>query len=156
MSELMNLDLENKNILSSLEKGQCIVRINSLKFPFPLKIPLVKRNYLTVSEINKRNDEVLKMKNLIPNRYNKRSKIFNRFQMLEQGLKRLVKTLIFLKLEKVSIENKDQFYTSINDRKSNKILENEKFIHDCALYDTDIIKLSKLIDELHRQQNTKK
>jgi hypothetical protein len=156
MCELMNLDLENKNILSSLEKGQCIVRINSLKFPFPLKIPLVKRNYLTVSEINKRNDEVLKMKNLIPNRYNKRSKIFNRFQMLEQGLKRLVKTLIFLKLEKVSIENKDQFYTSINDRKSNKILENEKFIHDCALYDTDIIKLSKLIDELHRQQNTKK
>ena len=55
MCELLNLDIEKKNYLSMLEECQCIVRVNSIKTPFLLKIPLVKSGSLTVSEIMKNN-----------------------------------------------------------------------------------------------------
>ena len=59
MCELLNIDLEKKNYLSKLEEGQCIIRINSIKEPFLLKIPLIKRNFLTLSELEKINDKIL-------------------------------------------------------------------------------------------------
>jgi hypothetical protein len=43
-----------------LEEGQCIIRVNSIKDPFLLNIPLVKRKFLTVTELQKTNDEILK------------------------------------------------------------------------------------------------
>jgi hypothetical protein len=64
MCELINLDVEKKNYLSALEEGQCIIRVNSLKDPFILNIPLIKRETLTVMEIMKKNELVL-------NRYKK-------------------------------------------------------------------------------------
>ncbi len=60
MCELLNLDIEKKNYLSALEEGQCIIRVNSLKDPFILHIPLIKRETLTVIEIKKKNDDVLR------------------------------------------------------------------------------------------------
>ena len=59
MCELLNIDLEKKIYLSKLEEGQCIIRINSIKEPFLLKIPLIKRNFLTISELEKSNDKIL-------------------------------------------------------------------------------------------------
>jgi hypothetical protein len=59
MCELLNIDIEKKNYLSQLEEGQCIIRVNSIKEPFLLKIPLIKRTYLTVSELKNRNNKIL-------------------------------------------------------------------------------------------------
>ena len=62
MCELLNLDIEKKNYLSALEEGQCIIRVNSLKDPFILHIPLIKREPLTVFEIKKKNEQILRKK----------------------------------------------------------------------------------------------
>ncbi|MHA1671905.1 MAG: ATP-binding protein [Promethearchaeota archaeon] len=60
MCELLNLNIEKKNYLSALEEGQCIIRVNSLKNPFILDIPLIKRETLTVIEIKKKNEQILR------------------------------------------------------------------------------------------------
>jgi len=62
--ELLNLDVENKSFLSKLEEGQCIVRVNSVKKPFLLKIPYIKHNSIPVLEIVKKNQLILKQKGL--------------------------------------------------------------------------------------------
>jgi hypothetical protein len=60
MCELLNLDLEKKNYLSMLEEGYCIIRVNSIKEPFLLGIPYIKRNSITVSDIIKKNQLILR------------------------------------------------------------------------------------------------
>ena len=59
MCELLNLESEKKSYLSIIDEGQCIIRVNSIKEPFLLGIPYIKRNPLTVSEICRKNDEIL-------------------------------------------------------------------------------------------------
>ncbi len=59
MCELLNLELEKKKYLSELEEGHCIIRVNSIKDPFLLKIPLIKRKALTVSELKTNNERIL-------------------------------------------------------------------------------------------------
>ena len=59
MSELLNLESEKKSYLSIIDEGQCIIRVNSIKEPFLLGIPYIKRNSLTVSEINRKNEMIL-------------------------------------------------------------------------------------------------
>lgn len=59
MCELLNIDLEKKYFLSKLDEGQCIIRINSIKDPFLLKIPLIKRKFLPISEIEMNNERIL-------------------------------------------------------------------------------------------------
>jgi hypothetical protein len=59
MCELLNLDLEKKNYLSILEEGYCIIRVNSIKEPFLLGIPFIKRGTLNVSDIIKKNRSIL-------------------------------------------------------------------------------------------------
>jgi len=46
MCELLNIDIEKKNYLSKLDEGQCIIRVNFIKEPFLLKVPLIKRKSL--------------------------------------------------------------------------------------------------------------
>ncbi|MFX0032378.1 MAG: ATP-binding protein [Candidatus Hodarchaeota archaeon] len=60
MLELLNLDEDKKNFLSVLDEGNCLVRINSIKDPFLLWVPFIKHNQLSVSEIHRRNDSILK------------------------------------------------------------------------------------------------
>ncbi|MFW9781094.1 MAG: ATP-binding protein [Candidatus Heimdallarchaeota archaeon] len=60
MQELLNLEETEKNFISALDEGICIVRINSVKEPFLLWVPLIKRNKITVSEIQKNNKLILK------------------------------------------------------------------------------------------------
>ena len=60
MCELLNLELENKNYLSILELGQCIIRTNSIKEPFLLRVPFIKRESIKVSEITIRNNNLLR------------------------------------------------------------------------------------------------
>ncbi|NVM19241.1 MAG: ATP-binding protein [Candidatus Lokiarchaeota archaeon] len=59
MCELLNLNLEKKNYLSMLEEGYCIIRVNSIKEPFLLGVPYIKRNTITVSDITRKNQEIL-------------------------------------------------------------------------------------------------
>jgi len=59
MCELLNLESDKKNYLSIMDEGQCIIRVNSIKEPFLLRIPYIKRNPLTVSEICKKNEAIL-------------------------------------------------------------------------------------------------
>jgi len=59
MCELLNLESEKKNYLSVIDEGQCIIRVNSIKKPFLLGVPYIKRNPLTVSEIYRKNEVIL-------------------------------------------------------------------------------------------------
>jgi hypothetical protein len=59
MCDLLNIDIDNKNFLSILEEGQCIIRTNSIKEPFLLNIPLIKHEALPVSEIINNNKIIL-------------------------------------------------------------------------------------------------
>ena len=59
MCELLNLESEKKNYLSIIDEGQCIIRVNSIKEPFLIGIPYIRRNTLTVSEINRKNEMIL-------------------------------------------------------------------------------------------------
>jgi hypothetical protein len=59
MCELLNLESEKKSYLSIIDEGRCIIRVNSIKEPFLLGIPYIKRNPLTVSEINRKNELIL-------------------------------------------------------------------------------------------------
>jgi len=59
MCELLNLNPEKRNYLSMLEEGYCIIRVNSIKEPFLLGIPYIKRSRITVSDIIRKNQEIL-------------------------------------------------------------------------------------------------
>ena len=59
LCKLLNLDVEHEDYLSILEEGQCIVRVNSIKRPFLLKVPYISRQWLKISEINNYNKLVL-------------------------------------------------------------------------------------------------
>ncbi len=59
LCKLLNLDLENEDYLSILDVGQCIIRVNSIKRPFLLSVPLIQRKYLKISEINQNNKKLI-------------------------------------------------------------------------------------------------
>ena len=59
ISELLNLDEENEDYVSILEKGQCIARVNSIKRPFLLWVPLIDRYWKKRGDVNRRNKEIL-------------------------------------------------------------------------------------------------
>ncbi len=60
MCDLLNLSVDQKNYLSILEEGQCIIRVNSIKETFLLQIPHIKRDFVSISEISKNNNRILK------------------------------------------------------------------------------------------------
>ena len=57
--ELLNLDEINNHYLSILEKGRCLIRVNSIKRPFLLWNPYIHRNHLDDGEINRKNAKIL-------------------------------------------------------------------------------------------------
>ncbi len=59
MMELLNLKDWQKDYLSMLKKGTCIVRVNSIEFPFLLEVPHVKRRWLTKEEISQNNRRII-------------------------------------------------------------------------------------------------
>ncbi|KKK44857.1 hypothetical protein LCGC14_0706610 [marine sediment metagenome] len=59
LCKLLNLDVEHEDYLSILEEGQCIIRVNSIKRPFLLKVPFIKRSWLENSEIKRNNKKIL-------------------------------------------------------------------------------------------------
>jgi len=59
LCKLLNLDVENEKYISILENGECLVRITSIKKPFLLSVPLIKRKSLLKSEISRNNSMIL-------------------------------------------------------------------------------------------------
>lgn len=62
MQELLNLEEKQKEYLSMLQKGQCIIRINSIEKPFVLRTPYIERSWLTDEEIFENNKQILESK----------------------------------------------------------------------------------------------
>ncbi len=62
IQELLNLEERQKEYLSMLQKGQCIVRVNSIERPFLLRTPNIERSWLTDEEISKNNKRILENK----------------------------------------------------------------------------------------------
>ncbi len=59
MQELLNLKDWQKEYLSMLKRGQCIIRVNSIEKPFAMESEHVKRSWLSDEEIAKKNEEIL-------------------------------------------------------------------------------------------------
>ncbi len=109
MCELLNLELENKNYLSILELGQCIIRTNSIKEPFLLLVPFIRRESIKVSEITIRNNNLLRGNFLSSN--SKTKKVSTKFEKSKKLAFRALKNLNFsiknLKKKNIMNSNKD-------------------------------------------------
>jgi len=59
MQELLNLKDWQKEYLSMLKKGQCLIRINSIEKPFAMETEHIKRSWLSNEEIVEKNEVIL-------------------------------------------------------------------------------------------------
>ncbi len=113
MCELLNLDLENKNFLSILEEGQCIIRGNSIKEPFLLNIPLVKRDFIPIKEIYEKNENFLDNAK-INQIYNEKSLgshkflRFNKARLKLKNLRKILKKKLISRLQDRGMDNLEQ------------------------------------------------
>lgn len=135
LGKLLNLDPENEGYLSILEEGECIIRVNSIKRPFLLKVPNVKREWLEMSEINRNNRNNL---DNLENGIIEKAKTPN-FKLIQKIKEKSVKSMnkindkikgIKNKLKK-KVEEKDNASIGIPYHDSNKIyLEREMNIDE--------------------------
>ncbi|MBD3196553.1 MAG: DUF87 domain-containing protein [Candidatus Lokiarchaeota archaeon] len=58
VAEILNLKDEQKEYLSFLKEGECILRVNSIKFPFHMKIPQIRRKDLRITKILQSNHRI--------------------------------------------------------------------------------------------------
>ncbi len=130
MCELLNLDIEKRNYLSILDEGQCIIRVDSIKEPFILKIPYIKRHFITVSEINRKNQLILE----------KREKKLDSKIEFQQKTSNLYKLL--LKNVKTSISKHISVIIPLKNKKNlNDILQNREKEDSLRLNSTDLIEV---------------
>ncbi|MFX1312625.1 MAG: ATP-binding protein [Promethearchaeota archaeon] len=77
LCKLLNMDIKHEDYLSILEEGQCIVRVNSIKRPFLLNVPLIKREWLETFQIKDNNEMILQKLDTLDKKnkqkFNKRS-----------------------------------------------------------------------------------
>ncbi|MHA1294723.1 MAG: ATP-binding protein, partial [Promethearchaeota archaeon] len=132
MCELLNLDNENKNFLSILERGQCIVRINSIKEPFLLLLPYIKREKIKVSEINKNNQNILNRGSFISGITNQDKNLINILKKLYtffKNLKSKIKNYYYNKdRSNVNQSNKKLCLNNVNHLNVNDIKSKEEKI----------------------------
>ena len=154
MCELLNLDSENKNYLSMLEEGQCIIRVNSIKEPFLLKVPYVKNESISYSEIYNNNKNILKK---VKEYYNFPSKTKNRSSFTE-----FKKSAVFskkvnsflLKILPSRRKKKNKQTMEDQDEEGNRE-KPEKNITNSDSEKRSYEKLEKYINKLYRMQNEK-
>ena len=128
MCELLNLDIEKRNYLSILDEGQCIIRVDSIKEPFILKIPYIKRHFITVSEINRKNQLILeKSEKKLDSKIEFQQKTSNLYKLL-------------LKNVKTSISKQISIINPLKNKKIlNKILQNREKEDSLLLSSTNLI-----------------
>ncbi|GAJ16001.1 unnamed protein product [marine sediment metagenome] len=116
LSKLLNLDGENEDYLSILEEGQCLVRVNSIKRPFLLSVPLIQRKWLENSEINRNNDLIMeKLDKLTSENEKNKNKSYRVF------LKDSIKTIknILKKSSGILLKMKEKFEQKQESKDSN-------------------------------------
>ena len=59
LGQLLNLEEEKYNFISLLDQGECIIRVNSIKEPFLLSVPLIERKSINNSFIEENNKKIL-------------------------------------------------------------------------------------------------
>jgi hypothetical protein len=128
MCELLNLDNEKRNYLSILDEGQCIIRVDSIKEPFLLDIPYIKRHLITVSEINRKNQLILeKSEKKLDSKIEFQQKTNNLYKLLLKNVKtsisKHIPTIIPLK----------------NKKNLNKIMQNREKEDSPLLSSTNLI-----------------
>jgi len=128
MCELLNLDIEKRNYLSILGEGQCIIRVDSIKEPFILKIPYINRHFITVSEIDRKNQLILeKSEKKLDSKIEFQQKTSNLYKLL-------------LKNVKTSISKHVSFIIPLKNKKNlNKILQNREKEDSLLLSSTNLI-----------------
>lgn len=152
MCDLLNINTDNKNFLSILEEGQCIIRTNSIKEPFLLSVPLIKHESLLVPEIKNNNKKILNKveKSFIPI-YNIKTTKFPDF--LQKTIKKL--KMVFSNDYKnkslKSLESK-QNLSEVHSKTTNKS-ELEKTIPQ---NNSELESYSKLEDYINRLYNLQK
>ena len=174
LCKLLNLDGEHEDYLSILEKGQCIVRVNSIKRPFLLKVPFIPREWLTVSEIKNNNDSVLeKLNNLnkknseIPDK--KKKHFFRYFTNKSAHILKKIKNLNIRNMTNNNSENKelDKELKFITNKEADGVPDitsslnknfDKKEIVEPVFYDTkdDFDKLKEYIEYLYEKQEKRK
>lgn len=148
MCKLLNLDNENRNYLSILEEGQCIIRVNSVKEPFLLGVPYIKNELLTIKEIYRNNSHILGKKRGINNPY---SEFKTKFQF--SRFKKLVKKLFLMKLKKNETDEQIIMKNIINSSDTTKA--SEKNIWKPNLDEKSFDNLKKYIIKLDKMQKEK-
>jgi len=154
MCELLNLEPENKSYLSILEEGQCIIRVNSIKEPFLLKVPHIKNESISISEIYNNNKLVLER---FKKNYNSLTKVKTKsnsseFKKTTNISKNFYSLLQKIKTRKQKKKNKQSTYDldeSGNNQKPEK--NSTKFDLEKQSYEN----LKNYINELYKMQNEK-
>ena len=164
LCKLLNLEVEHEEYLSILEKGQCIVRVNSIKRPFLLGVPLIPREWLKISEITENNQRVL---NKFDSVRNENKTVLKRFSK-KRGhyLKKIKNQFVgFMKKKNYKYKNKKR---KLNSRSNFDIedeniltLEKENSVNDgipgsSLDSEDDFEKLRKYIGELYTKQESRK
>jgi hypothetical protein len=148
MCELLNLDAEKKNYLSMLEEGYCIIRVNSIKEPFLLGIPLIKRSTITVSEITSRNQQTLENFQVILNSKPEVLDISNKITS-KNNKKSISKCISPPKPSKIKVNQKME----LDIEKKEELYLNSK---ENALNKEDYDKFNTFINKLYSDQEKNK
>ena len=153
LCKLLNLDSENEDYLSILEEGQCIVRVNSIKRPFLLSVPLIKREWLEPIEINEINEFVLNKSSTLKTDNNEKN---NKHSL--QYFKDLFKNL-YTKLKKIGrniMKKKEKQKEEVMDIEFFEPHEEVEEIEDSEEDKSDFDKLKDYIDNLYIKQEKRK
>ncbi|MFX0004066.1 MAG: ATP-binding protein [Promethearchaeota archaeon] len=154
MCDLLNIDIENRNFLSILEEGQCIIRTNSIKEPFLLSIPFIKHESLKVSEIMQNNNFILNKveKSFVPISKMKSSFIYDFHQRIIDICKNIFSNN-FRKKKENGHESKHNKSDSKNQKINNS--EIEKIIPQNSLEFDSHRKLEEYINRIYKLQKKK-
>jgi len=152
MCELLNLDYENRNFLSILEEGQCIIRVNSVKEPFLLEVPYIKKESMTFKEIYRNNKYILEKKSEYRDSY---SQIKNKYQFTR--LTKLFKNHLFKLKNNNNKNGETNAIKSITTDPNNlrDTVNSEKDFGERKLEEKSFETLRNYIIKLNRMQNEK-
>ena len=139
MQELLNLKDWQKEYLSMLKKGQCIIRVNSIERPFAMETEYVKRSWLSEEEILENNNAILE-------RTRKQEKPLNDNKLLEEKQPELKTFCKFCGKEiEENTDNCVQCSTTLGE-KDKDIKEFDEFIEELFF-------IQKSMDELNKDIN---
>ncbi len=156
VQELLNLEEKQKEYLSMLQKGQCIVRVNSIEKPFLLKTPIIERSWLTNEEILENNRKIIEKKS-------SESKTYCAFckKEIDSNSDYCINCSTNLKEDDKSFENLEMYinelYEEQQEKKKNYSLENLNRYFLCLhLYGFYNIGSSKNYEKYSNNRNNQK